>query len=72
MAQRCPTPKVWSGAVSWNLSKAGALSELAALEADEREKYTGISAFSAVSDAARNSDRTRPELSPEPDRVTKL
>jgi len=47
-------------------------SELAALEADVREKYTGISAFSAVSDAARNSDRTRPEVSPEPDRVTKL
>jgi hypothetical protein len=27
IARRRPTPKVWSGAVTWNLSKAGALSE---------------------------------------------
>jgi hypothetical protein len=72
IARRRPTPKVWSGAVTWNLSKAGALSGAAGLEADKREKYRGIPAFFAVSDAARNSDSNGPELSPGPEGVTKL
>jgi hypothetical protein len=72
MAQPRPTPKVWSGAVTWNLSKAGALSGSAGLGTDKREKYRGIPAFLAVSDAAGNSDSNGPELSPGPEGVTKL
>src|SRR5262245_2771134 len=69
---RRQTLKVWSGAVTRDLSKAGTRMRAVDLEPGKAGNHTGNASNFEPSDVEGNSDTDCPDVSPGPDSLTEL